>query len=586
VKGIIMEQINKLYIEGREFEKNKSIDDRKAKGVFYTPLEVVDYMVENTIASLDIINNPYVKIVDISCGAGYFLLRYFEALQGFFKHNFDKIIAANPALKKGLSVEEIGRFIVENIIWGADIDKDAVSMVRESLNKAAGCNCRSNIICSDSLLDGLENTEHKEFYQQQYDCVIGNPPYIGHKGVPAEYKSILYKHYKEVYKDKADISYCFFKRGMDLLKNKGALSFITSRYFMEGPSAEKLRSFITAYDVEELVDFGDCKVFADAGVSVAIISIKKQVSLQDVMVRKIDITDKSPDIININGTSLFYIGKSFLKKEGWILLEPKVLELYNLIEGSSTHELGDIFDSYQGIITGCDKAFVLNEQQAKELNLEKELLKPWIKNSHVDQFEIKASDKLLIYSDLIINPENYPKAIAFAETYKDKLMHRRECQRGVRHWYQLQWGRATKNFESEKIVYPYKAAKNRFAVDRRGLYCSADVYSLLLKEEFKGIYFLDYITALLNSKTIEFYFKCIAKKISPTLYDYYPNKVLKIKLNLNEINKVIEELVKMIGLTQKSEERKCILHAIDREIYKMYNFNESQIAIIENSAGE
>ena len=581
-----MKQINKLYLQGREFEKNKNIVDRKAKGVFYTPLEVVDYMVKNTIESLDVINNPFVKIVDISCGVGYFLLRYFEALQNLFKKNFNEIIAANPELKDKLLFEDISKFIVENNIWGADIDAEAVAMVRESLNKAAGQHCRSNIICADSLLDGLENTLHKEFWAGRYDCVIGNPPYIGHKGVPATYKRILYKHYQEVYKDKADISYCFFKRGLELLKSGGSLCFITSRYFMEGPSAEKLRSFITDYKVEELVDFGDCKVFTDAGVSVAIISIKKQASMQDVLVRKLNNCDDGSDVINIDETKPFYIAKGFLKKEGWILLEPKVLQLYNIIEKGSTHEVGNLFDSYQGIITGCDKAFVISAQQAEELSIEKELLKPWIKNSHVNEFEIKSSDKMLIYSDLITNPENNPNAIAFAQIHKDKLLQRRECQRGVRHWYQLQWGRDTKNFESQKIVYPYKAAKNRFAVDRNGLYCSADVYSLILKDEYKGIYYLDYIAALLNSKTMEFYFKCIAKKISPTLYDYYPNKVLKIRLKLDGINKVIEELVNMLCITQNPAERKCILQAIDREIYKMYNFNENQIEIIEDSAGE
>ncbi|MDF2591572.1 MAG: adenine-specific methylase [Clostridia bacterium] len=581
-----MEQVNSLYLQGRAFEKNKSIDDRKAKGVFYTPLEVVDYMVRNTIASLDIINNPYAKIVDISCGAGYFLIRYFEAMRSFFQQNYNEIITLNPQLKNKLSYEDIGRFIIEHNIWGADIDSEAVTLVKESLDKAAGCSCKSNIICTDSLLGGLENTEHKEFWAQQYDCVIGNPPYIGHKGVPSEYKSILYKHYKDVYKDKADISYCFFKRGMELLKPRGVLCFITSRYFMEGPSADKLRSFIAAYDVEELVDFGDCKVFADAGVSVAIISIRKQSRLEEVRVKKLKICYGNSEVINIDETEAFYINKSFLKKEGWVLLEPKALEIYTKLEGSSTHQLGDIFDSYQGIITGCDKAFVLNEVQAKELGIEKELLKPWIKNSHVDKFEIKNTDKLIIYSDLITEPASFPQAIAFAEAYKNKLMQRRECKRGVRHWYQLQWGRDIKNFEHEKIVYPYKAAKNRFAVDRKGLYCSADVYSLIIKEEFKGIYSLDYITALLNSKTMEFYFKCIAKKISPTLYDYYPNKVLKIGLQLNEFNEIIGNLAKTISTANKSIERKCILQAIDREIYKMYNFNESQIEIIENSAGE
>jgi adenine-specific DNA-methyltransferase len=579
-------QIKKLYQQGREFEKNMSVVDRKAKGVFYTPLGVVDYMVKKTIASLDIINNPYVKIADISCGAGYFLIRCFEALQETFKENFKTIIAVNPELEGKLFIENIGRFIVENNIWGADIDKEAVSLVRESLDRAAGCSCRSNIICTDSLIGGMENAEYSEFWTQQFDCIIGNPPYIGHKGVPAEYKSILYKHYKEVYKDKADISYCFFKRGIELLRPRGVLCFITSRYFMEGPSAEDLRDYLTNFDVEELTDFGDCKVFSDAGVSVCIISVKKQPSQQRIVIKKIDTYDENSDSLNINNAKQFYIEKSSLKKEGWLLLEPKVLELYGLITGCSTHELGDIFDSYQGIITGCDKAFVLNEQQAKELSIEKELLKPWIKNSNVEKFNIKTSEKLLIYTDNIKIPKNYPNAITFAEAYKEKLLLRRECQRGVRDWFQLQWGRDARIFDSIKLVYPYKAATNRFAVDKQGLYCSADVYSLLLKEEYKSMYSLDYLAALLNSKTMEFYFKCIAKKISPTLYDYYPNKVLKIKLKINEINKNIEQLVSLMYESHNPAERKCILQAIDREIYRMYNFNESQIAIIENSAGE
>ncbi|HYE09235.1 MAG TPA: N-6 DNA methylase, partial [Patescibacteria group bacterium] len=122
-----MNQINKLYQQGRAFERKKSIDDRKAKGVFYTPLEVVDYMVKNTMASLDIVRNPYVRIVDISCGAGYFLIRCFEALQKVFRQNFNELISANPELKGRLTSDNIGKFIVENNIWGADIDQEAVS---------------------------------------------------------------------------------------------------------------------------------------------------------------------------------------------------------------------------------------------------------------------------------------------------------------------------------------------------------------------------------------------------------------------------------------------------------------------------
>lgn len=577
--------INKLYQEGSHFEKNKSMEDRKAKGVFYTPLEVVEYMVQNILASLDIVKNPYVKICDISCGAGYFLIKAFEVLKKSFEEQLENILLANPELEDKLHHEGIGKFIVENNLWGADIDQEAVELAKGALDKAAGSSCRSNIICEDSLLGGI-GAAKEAFWDNQFDCIIGNPPYIGHKAVPNEYKALLYQHYSEVYRDKADISYCFFQRALELLKPGASLSFITSRYFMEGPSAEKLRSYISDFHVEEIVDFGDSKVFEEAGVAVCIITIKKQQGHEKVRIRKIENWDKNSVNMQIEEAKPFFIVKDYLRKEGWLLLKPEALELFELIDSSATHELGEVFNSYQGIITGCDKAFVLDRQQAKVLDIEKELLRPWIKNSDVEKFFVKPSEKLLIYSDLIKNPEAYPKAIEFVAAYKDRLLQRRECQRGVRQWYQLQWGRDTKIFEASKLIYPYKAAANRFAVDRQGMYSSADVYSLVLKQEFEGSFSLEYLAAMLNSKAIEFYFKCIAKKISPEFYDYYPNKVLKIKLKLNEVNQEIVELVNQLYKIQKSAERKCILQAIDREIYKMYNLNDAQIRVIENSAGE
>lgn len=581
-----MNQINKLYQTGRKFERNKSQRERKAKGAFYTPLEIVEYMVNRTAASLDIINNPYVKIMDLSCGAGYFLLKCFEVLKTLFQQNYSEIIAVNPELKENLNYDDIGGFIAEHNIWGVDIDAAAVLLVKDALDKAAGRRCKSNIICADSLLEGADNLSENELWNNEFDYIIGNPPYIGHKGVTAEYKKKLYARYGNVYRDKSDISYCFFQRGLELLKLGGTLSFITSRYFLEGPSAEGLRGYISDFDIEELIDFGDVRVFADAGVSVCVITMKKQHSSKNIMVKKLDNTADAAKTINISRMKHFEIEKDSLQKEGWLLLEPKKLEVFRKIERQSTHEVGDVFDSFQGIITGCDKAFVLSAQQAAVLGIEKMLLKPWIKNSHVDKFSVKPTDKLLIYADLIDNPENFPKAVSFAAAHKDKLMQRRECRKGVRQWYHLQWGRDSKVFESAKIVYPYKAGANRFAVDDSGMYCSADVYSLLLKEKYRNMFSLNYIAVLLNSKAMEFYFKSIAKKMSPAIYDYYPNKVLKIKLKLDEINEDVEKLANLLYNTQKSSERKCILQAIDREIYKMYNLNESQVEIIENSAGE
>lgn len=584
-----MDVINKLYEKGRQMEKSKSIDDRKGRGIFYTPIEIVDYMSMHIVQNINLIENPYVRILDISCGAGYFLLKAYELIKTMFEQHLEEILNIHTELKDILSFDTIGKFVVENNIWGVDIDKAAVSFVKTALQEAAGLDssCNANILCADSLLSGVKDGELSWFWKQGFDVVIGNPPYIGHKAVPKEYKAELYKYYRDVYKDKADISYCFFKRGINLLKPGGILCFITSRYFIEGPSAMGLREFLSSYSIDEIVDFGDSKVFDDAGVSVCIISIRKVEASKLVKVKKMpDKLGAKPDDLRIKDLEEFNISKAFLKNDGWVLLEPESLEVFQLIDKLSTHTLDQIFDSYQGIITGCDGAFILNQEQAEELKLEKALLRPWIKNSQVEKFFIKPSDKLIIYTNFIKQPESYPIALSFAEYYKARLTQRRECQKGFREWYELQWGRDSRSFDSPKIVYPYKASENRFAVDRNSLYCSADVYSLLLKDKYLKELSLEYLAALLNSKLVEFYFKCYAKKITTALYDYYPNTVLRIKLKLDIISSEIINLVKSLKSYQNTEENKCILLAIDREVYKMYGLTEKQIKTIENSSGE
>lgn len=572
--------MNNLYQQGRSLEKKKSKQDRKEKGVFYTPEEIVDYMVNNLLSQIDVRRNPYIRILDISCGAGYFVLKCFEALKKLFEENYEEILQAHPELQPVLTYEGLGRFIVEHNIYGADIDPEAVCLVGEALQSAAGGGCRSNMICADSLLDSIGFQGPGSFWREGFDCIIGNPPYIGHKNLGTEYKQALYKHYGQVYRDKSDISYCFFYRAMEQLRDGGILSFITSRYFMEGPSADGLREYLASYDVQEIVEFGDQKIFSDAGVAVCIIHIVKKLPSSGLKVRIIE--DKE----QLDGAKAFHIERGLLKKEGWLLLEPKRLEIFQLVEAQGTHLVEDLFHSYQGIITGCDKAFVLTPEEAEKQNIEKSLLRPWIKNSNVEKFYIKPANKLLIYGDLISDEEAYPQALSFIENYREKLLQRRECQKGLRSWYQLQWGRRQEIFEGEKIVYPYKASFNRFAIDRQGHYCSADVYSLVLKEKYEESLSLDYIAALLNSTLLTFYFKAIAKKISPALYDYYPNKVLKIKLKLDSMSCGIENLVKELHNTREEAERACILEAIDREIYKIYGLREDQIEIIKKTAGE
>ncbi len=589
-----MNKDSKHYEAGRSFEAGMNSSERKDKGVFYTPLEIVDYMAREALAELDLLENPYIKLLDPACGAGYFLIKSIELLEIRFLECLSKLLEKKPEIKEHLEKNNIRRYIAENIVWGVDIDPAAVELAKASIIEFVGMPCKPNVYCCDSL------TEHESsgsmLWRQKYDFILGNPPYIGHKGVDSSYKLLLQALYKGIYKDKSDILFCFIKRAIDQLKPGGVLSFICSRYLIEGPSADGLREYITDNcGVTEIVDFCGCNVFQDAGIASAIFTFRKADKAESLNIKGLKIkslrvrrfrnssaVSKNTSIMNEDNFHSYSISKSRLAKSGWLLMDNEEYEIYDKIQSQGTHFLAELFDSHQGIITGCDKAFILDAAAIEAHNIERELIKPWIKNSNVKKHKVIEASQFIVYADMIDNEEAYPNSISYISKYKERLMQRRECLKGTREWYKLQWGRRAEEFESKKIIYPYKSKENRFAVDVGGNYCSADVYSLRLKKEYEGRLSYEHIAAILNSKPLEFYFKSFAKRINGNQYDYYPNTVLRIRISVDTVNPKLQELSAKIGFCNNEADRDGILSDINRVIYDIYGLSEKQIMIIEN----
>ena len=167
-------------------------------------------------------------------------------------------------------------------------------------------------------------------------------------------------------------------------------------------------------------------------------------------------------------------------------------------------------------------------------------------NTH-EKYTIKDNRYKLIYSNDIKNESDNPIIINdFIGKYKERLLNRRECKKKLRLWYELQWGREKAIFERKKIMYPYKSFENRFAIDENNSFSSADVYSFYINKEYEEIFSYEYLVGLLNSEVYNKYFKINAKKISKNAYDYYPNKVMKIKIFKDSNYTHIEDLSKQV----------------------------------------
>jgi adenine-specific DNA-methyltransferase len=499
------------------------IRNNKEKGTVYTPDSIASYMIEKTIKSQQIIDNPYMKIVDPSCGTGNILIPCFKFLRNLYVENLPIINEKNGL---NINIECIDEHIIKHNIYGFDIDEIAIKILIIDLYDLSGGSICRNILNDDFL---LYEKVHK------YDIFIGNPPYVGKKAIDKEYASHLKVRYSEVYLDKGDLSYCFFKKALEDLENMGKLTFITSRYFLESPSGENLRKVLKGVcTIDRIIDFYGIRPFKNVGIDPVIMFVTNHQKGQNEIeiIKPINVKGKNNiEFYNSlflkmgNEFNRFLINQNELNNTGWILRDEKHRNIINKIEQRSFTHLSNICNSYQGVITGCDKAFVLTEDTSKRENIEKNIIKPWIKSSYIGRNEVLRKDSYIIYSDLINNAKEYPGAIAYIGKQKEKLLKRRECVRGIRKWYELQWGRKQSIFEGEKIVFPFKASSNRFALDN-GSYFSADVYALILKENVPFTY--DFLLFLLNSKIYEFYFKTFAKKLGEDAYEYYPNNLMKL----------------------------------------------------------
>ena len=189
--------------------------------------------------------------------------------------------------------------------------------------------------------------------------------------------------------------------------------------------------------------------------------------------------------------------------------------------------LGDLAFIGQGMQTGRNPVFVVDQETVARYQIEPELLRKNIKNQDITRYNLAFRGLYLIYPEQIENLADYPRVRAYLERHRATLEERAAFKRGDCAWWRFTWPLHKDKYKLPKIVTPFIAPENRFVLDSSTNYVGlTDTYAIFPIENTPD---LRYLLALLNSQLLNFRFRYIGKA-KDYRYEYVENGLKKIPI--------------------------------------------------------
>jgi len=259
--SVIINEIEKFDIEAliELFEYVISPSDRIINGAIYTPKYIREYLITNAFSSKkSLLGN--IKIADISCGCGGFLL------------------TASKKLKKisGLSYKEI----YKNNIYGLDIQSYSTNRTKILLSILALTEGEDekdfhfNLFVDDALTFDWKSKINSF---NGFSIILGNPPYVCARNLSKE-TLIKIQKFEVCNSGNSDLYIPFFQIGIENLNDSGVLGFITMNSFFKSLNGRNLREYFKQKSLDfKIIDFGSEQVFKSKNTYTCICIIENKI---------------------------------------------------------------------------------------------------------------------------------------------------------------------------------------------------------------------------------------------------------------------------------------------------------------------
>jgi len=431
------------------FEFVISPSDKLVNGAIYTPNNIRQYITKQSFDTLKTESLNKIKVVDIACGCGGFLIDASRELKAKTKKSYKKIFQEN--------------------IYGVDIQKYSVE--------------RTEILLS--LLAITEGEDEKEFifniYQgdslkydwkdTRFDLILGNPPYVCSRNMDDETKKAM-KEWSTCKTGHPDLYIPFFQIGYELLKDDGILGYITVNSFINSVNGRAIREYFEEQKaLLKIVDFGDEQIFQSRMTYTCLCFIQKSNS------NSVFYTQEKSDTLQVLKEIKFIEEKYKLLDsfKGWNLKNNNFIKEIE----SQGKPFGEIYDTKSGIATLKNHVYIfkpINEDEAyyyldKDTPIEKAICKNIINSNKLAKYEKfeelvekiifpyhhdKEGKPIFIKEDEF--KTNYPKAYTYLCKYKELLATRDKGNGKYSAWYAFGRSQSLEK-RKEKLFFPQLVKK-------------------------------------------------------------------------------------------------------------------------------